>query len=32
MTLEPIDPNAAVEMYLADKQNELAEASLSASG
>lgn len=30
MTLEPIEPDTAVEMYLADKQNELAEASLKA--
>ncbi|MFB6198795.1 MAG: tyrosine-type recombinase/integrase [Halobacteriaceae archaeon] len=28
MSLEPIDPETALELYLADKQNELAEASL----
>ena len=28
MDLEPIDPETALELYLADKQNELAEASL----
>jgi hypothetical protein len=30
MTLEPIDPDTALEMYLADKQNELANAPLDA--
>lgn len=30
MSLEPIDPETALELYLADKENELAEASLQA--
>lgn len=30
MSLEPIDPETALELYLADKQNDLAEASLEA--
>jgi len=30
MSLEPIDPETALDLYLADKQNELAEASLEA--
>lgn len=30
MTLEPIDPDTAVDMYLTDKQNELAAASIKA--
>jgi len=30
MSLEPIDPETALELYLADKENDLAEASLEA--
>jgi hypothetical protein len=30
MSLEPIDPETALELYLADKENDLADASLRA--